>query len=84
VNWRVVLGILALILLGLAVGRLATPYGDREDAVACQALYGRAKTAEDTARVDVSRSPRERGRQYRTPVRTCGELRRAGVPPLKP
>lgn len=83
VNWRVVLGMVALVLLGLAVGRLAVPYSDREDAVACRALYARARSAEDTVRADANRSPRERGRQYRTAVRTCGELRRAGVPPLK-
>ena len=83
-TWRVVLGIAALVLLALAVGSLSTPYTDREDAVACASLYARAFTAEDSARVDANRAPKERGRQYRTAVRTCGDLRRAGVGSLKP
>jgi hypothetical protein len=83
-NWRVILGIAALILLGIAVGLLSTPYSDREDAVACASLYTRAHTADDTVRIDAQLSPKERGRQYRNVVRTCGDLRRTGVAPLKP
>jgi hypothetical protein len=84
VNWRVALGVAALILLAVAVGLLSTPYSDREDAVACASLYARAHTADDTVRIDANPSPKERGRQYRNAVRTCGDLRRAGVPPLRP
>jgi hypothetical protein len=84
VNWRVALGIAALILLAIAVGFLGTPYSDREEAVACAGLYARARSADDTMRIDANPSPKERGRQYRNAVRTCGDLRRASVPPLRP
>jgi hypothetical protein len=83
-SWRVALGIAALILLALAVGLLAPPYSDREDAIACAGLYAAAQTAADTARIDDNFSLKERGRQYRNSVRTCGDLRRAGVRPLRP
>jgi hypothetical protein len=83
-NWRVALGIAALVLLALAVGFLSTSYTDREDAVACASLYARAQSADDTARIDASWAPKERGRHYRDAVRTCGSLRRTGIGPLRP
>ena len=53
-NWRVLLGIAALVLLAIAVGLLSTPYSDREDAIACAGLYARAHTVDDTARIDLN------------------------------
>jgi len=81
-NWRAVLAGLILVLLALAVGFMSTRYGDREDAVLCAGLYAHARTAADTVRIDAAPSPKERGRQYRNGVRTCGDLRRASVRPL--
>ena len=78
-NWRGVLAGIALVLLAIVVGFMSTRYGDREDAVVCAGAYAHARTAADTARIDAELSPKERGRQYRNGVRTCGELRRAGV-----
>ena len=83
-NWRAVLAGVILILFAIVVGFMTTRYGDREDAVLCAGLYAHARTAADTAGIDAGPSPKERGRQYRNGVRTCGELRRAGVGPLRP
>jgi hypothetical protein len=83
-NWRAVLAVLALVLFAVAFGFLTTRYGDQEDAVLCAGLYAHARTAADTAAIDANLSPKERGRQYRNNVRTCGELRRVGVGPLRP
>ncbi len=83
-NWRVAVTVVALILLAIAVGLFSTGYGDREDAVLCAGLYARAHTAADTAQIDANLSSKERGRQYRNALRTCGDLRRAGVGPLRP
>lgn len=83
-NWRVTATIIGLLLLGITVGWVATRYGDREDAALCASLYGQARTTTDSARIDANPAPRERGRQSRNTVLTCGELRRAGVGSLRP
>lgn len=74
-NWRAVLAATVLVALALLVGWISSQYGDREDAVLCAGLYAQAPTAADSAAVDLGISPKERGRQYRNGVRTCGELR---------
>src|SRR5690349_3680244 len=55
----------------------APSYRDREDSAICADLYARARTREDTTRIDVAPAFKERGRGARNAVPACGELRRA-------
>jgi hypothetical protein len=78
-NWRIALGVAGLIALAILVGLFAVRYNDLEDAAICSSLYARARTAADTAQIDIAIAPKERGRQYRNTIQTCGDLRRSGV-----
>jgi hypothetical protein len=80
-NWRILAVVAALTIAFSGLFLVWFTYVDREDSVLCAGLYDRAHSAEDTSRVDAVLPPRE---QPRRNVRTCGELRRAGVGPLAP
>ena len=73
-----------ILVLGLAVAYFVAPWSDRTDTVICKAMYGRARTAADTAVVDGSIAVKERGRGLAVPTPTCGELLHRGAGAVSP
>ena len=72
------IGLVLVVIAGLAAAVIATTWRDHADVAACTPLYAAAKTASDTARVDLMVAPRLRGQNEYSPgaILKCGDLRR--------
>ena len=76
-SWRTVVGLFAIVLIGLVLAYFSVGYGDREDWVICTQRYSAAHTAAESTRVDHTRAGKERGNGSARPIPTCGQLRSA-------
>jgi hypothetical protein len=76
---RARLAFAVVLVLGAVGVYFLTSLRDNLETGACEARYRRARTASDTAMIDLQRAPMERGRGGAMPVPTCGELRHSAT-----